>query len=175
MEKSLKEKTDIARAKHDQAIRLITTIGIASFELARLLYEIKKEKLYRYAIGEGADTWQLYCESLGISVSTADKLVDRYKVFVIQHKVPIEELASINVANLQAILPVVKRDPAKLPILIEMAKNSRTIDIARYVAQLKLGSECNHPNVEIKAFCTQCKEPLTIPPKIIEQIKKALL
>lgn len=168
---SLAQKTEIAIKKHKEAILVLQTENIFSYKLAEILFEIKKNKLYRYAIGEGANTWQSYCDTLGISVSSADKLIDRYRTLVLQFGIPVQKLAEIKTLNLQLILPVIKKQPERLEEWLEKAKHLRGIDLIREIVAEKIGDVCLHPEIEVKAYCKICKEFL---PDKSQELKKHL-
>lgn len=168
---SIHQKTEIAVKKHKEAMMYIQVGNAASYHLASILYEIKEKKLYRYAIGEGANTWSSYCQTLGINVSTADKLIDRYRTYVLTLKIPVQQLCDIPTLNLQMILPLVKKQPERVNELLAKAKNLRSIDLTRELITEKIGDVCLHPKMEVKVYCPVCREFF---PEKSEQLKKLM-
>ena len=98
---------------YDLHSKLLNTIGFSkkSFVLmGKLLSELKKNSLYRQAVGEGIDTWTDYLSQpeIGLSNGEANRLVQIYEEFVVRINLSEDYVAEIPIKNLHYLLPIAK-------------------------------------------------------------------
>lgn len=160
MEKSLVQLTSEAKELHNLALSIIDAIGRRSYELAKVLYEIKKKKLYKYVFGD--ETWSDYVASLpNMSLSTADKLIKRYEVYILKLGYKIDQIAKINIRSLNVILPIAERsDKSVADEWIEKAKHLTSQDIVKEYVQYTRHidpRQCEH-DFAYFVWCKKCKE-----------------
>ena len=145
-------------------------------ELGRRLMMIRDEKLY-------ADQWETFEDFIvdlkNISEATASKLINIYRVFVIEYKIPVKRLVSAGGWTMIAeIIPLIKNKADATQWLHKATELTRT-DLRREITEAKTGvsmAECTHPHDQqvYLRVCLACgiKERVNELPKDIKLLGK---
>ena len=167
---SLKKKNELAR-EADERLKKWQKIGSISYLYqGKELYEIKKDKLYKY-LGESPEfeDWELYLKSRHLDYRKAQYLIQIYKVFCLDFRFKPEELSDTHWTSLRSLLPVVRKE--NVQDLVEKAKTLTRTHLEMEVKALKNGitglNECSHKEVkEVHYYrCVYCGEHFKEPPK----------
>ena len=110
-------------------------INSCYFEIGKILSEIKSEGLYVELGYERITDW---LSSLYISLRMAWFLIGIYEFFIVEQKMQVPTLKSVDISKLFDILPIVKANPQNLEEWVEKARNLRAIDLRKEIKELKL-------------------------------------
>jgi hypothetical protein len=85
--------SDKAYAVHQGLIGYRATSKKEEWDLAAMLYVLRRHELWRFAVG-GFDSWEDYLKQPEVNISRhkADKLVRIYEYFIVQRKYTVAEL-----------------------------------------------------------------------------------
>jgi hypothetical protein len=127
-----------------------------------MLYKIKKQQLYL----AGWSSWDEYCmEYKGFSKRSMDKIIQLYRVFVLEHKVKVSELQeSGGWALLAEALPQIKTSKDAHD-WIEKSKVLTLQDMRKEIKEQKTGIsmiDCKHENTYTIRVCEDCGERVRI-------------
>lgn len=157
--------TKIEKVQYDycqEAINQKNKIEKQFWTLAEMLHKIKTDGLYL----SGWSSWEEYCmEFKGFSKRSMDKIIQLYKVFILEHKVSVNELQdSGGWALLAEALPHVhsKKDAKEW---IEKSKILTLQDIRKELKERKTGISmvhCKHRNTYTIRVCEDCGERIRI-------------
>ena len=145
-----------------QTISLKENIERTFIELGRRLHKIREERLYEPFY----DSFNLYCYELKLSQSTISKLVNIYKVFILEYGfAPSRLMKAGGWAVVAETLPVVhsKKDAEEF---LENAETMTLSDMRRTVKEKKLGVDqrtCDHKDDSYDLrICRKCGDRQTL-------------
>lgn len=124
--------------------------------LAERLHRISKQKLYKPTY----EHFYEYCDEIEMREDTASRLVNIYETFVLQHKMPIEEIKEVDYSKLYIIKKVADtKETARH--WVEEAKVLTYRDLKKRVAEFTTGVDqmtCSHGNTYLVRCCRECGE-----------------
>jgi hypothetical protein len=148
-------KNELALSYCEKTKGLCQNIERAFLELGQRLMKIRDEKLY---LGQ-YDDFGLYCDDIKISESRVSKLINIYKLFVLQYTIPEEKLIEAGGwSNLAEILPYVK-DQESAERLVDMVIQNPRSAVKNLLLEEKTGIEqmkCKHPETYEISICKVC-------------------
>lgn len=137
------------------ALRLKKNIEMNFIILGEHLFKIREEKIYQ---GQW-DSFLEFLDEMNLAESTANKIINIFKTFVIQYNIPKQTLVEAGGwTKLYATLPMVnsKKDA---DYWIEQSKILTMSDLSKEVRERKTGVEmrkCNHKNSYTISICKDC-------------------
>lgn len=133
----------------DQAFEIDQQIRQAAYsiygigrQIGNWLYQIQESGAYKAL---GFDTWHGYCESLPFSFSTANRLKENYRVFILGHAVEAEVFDQIDSEKLSIIRN--KVDSENVQELVNKALVLTRKDLRMSFAEEKTGTPYPHTYV----------------------------
>lgn len=132
-------KAEIERRESDKAFQLFEAllgakkeVGCRFLLIGSILTEINEEKLYRYY---NCDSFQefLAMPELGFAWQTARLFMHVFDIYIRRLKLNAERIAVIDISKLQAIAPVVEKDPEGWLSIAETTSRSDCINAVREV------------------------------------------
>lgn len=138
-----------------KTIELVENIEGAFISLGERLHKIHTERLW-----EGQ--WGSYEEYLGemrLSKSKASKIESIYSTYVLEYEVAPEKLSKVGWSSLYSMLPAVTSKKSAKE-WVEKASTLRREELEDEVREIKLGSPCEHDEVEDLHLqvCLKCKK-----------------
>lgn len=127
------------------------------WNLAEMLYKIKTEGRF---LGSW-DSWEEYCmEFKGFSKRSIDKIIQLYRVFIIENGMQIKDLEQSGWAVLAETLPQIhsKEDATEW---VEKSKTLTLQDMRKEIREKKTGVSmitCKHKNTYTIQICEDCGE-----------------
>lgn len=105
---------ELSKTPHDIHSQLVATIGISKksfIAIGKLLSDLKKEDLFKQAVGEGIDTWADYVAQpeVSLSIGEANRLIQIYDEFVARLGFDANYIAEVPLKNIHYLLPIVKK------------------------------------------------------------------
>lgn len=123
--------------------------------LGKYLYNIKEDNLFT----PQWSSWSEFCTELKMSENMVNKLIQIYKTFIIQYKIPAEKITTAGGWTVIAeLLPVINSlDDANK--WLESARELTRDDLRKEVKETKSGVEmrhCGHKNTYTIRVCRDC-------------------
>lgn len=115
-------------------------LGSGFLEIGRILKEVRDNRYYVELGYESITEW-FSSSDVSISPAWAWHFISIYETFVLEHKVPIKNLADIDYSKLQDIVAVVHDNPDELDEWLEKARNLRRIDLKRELQEYKVSQK----------------------------------
>ena len=137
-----------------EAIGLKQEIEGDYLTLGAMLKKIRDEQLWE----AGWSSWDEYIMELKISLATASKIINVYKVFYIEYKIPEKKLVLTGGWSVLAeYLPMITEQSTYQEVkkFVEDASTLSRQDIRRNIIEARNGVDmttCKHPN-SFKLFC----------------------
>lgn len=141
-------------------------LNLDLYEIARRLFKVKSEKLYRYWDAAHKYTWEMWLENseIPISVNVADKIVRIWEELVLRLGFKPKEICDLPYTKIYTLLPYAKSRPGAKKLL-EKAKALSRSDL---IKELK-GEGCIHSKVlkeEVVLWrCQECNRLFTHDPR----------
>jgi hypothetical protein len=162
MSKAIEKRAETAQDFENKLIELKKNIGENTWSLAEILKEVFDNEYYKEL---GYETFTLWLSSPEIDMSKqlGYRLVDMYKIYVVENKVKHAVLSITDYTKLSKILPIVKKDPSKMDEWLEKARLLRRSDLEREVrlatvieqkeevAKVREIEKVEHPEVQTEA------------------------
>lgn len=105
------------------------------------------------------ESFREFCEGeMKMSESKASKLINIYRVFVLEYKLSLKKVAQVGWSNLSSVLPVIK-DKSDAETWLDKAILLRQKDLAMEVKERQTGIEqknCEHSNAYLISVCPDC-------------------
>lgn len=91
---------------HEDLLYVVRRTKTNFIEQGKCLYELRKNSVYREAIGEGINSWHEYLSQpeIGMSPTQANKLLHIYELFILKLKYDEEEIIKIPVKTINYII-----------------------------------------------------------------------
>lgn len=104
--------TVTAHTTYKELLKVLELGRLAGVMLGKCLYQLKANKDYQKAVGEGVDTWEdfLKMPEIGLEVREANRAMDIYEQFCVIRGYSTEMVAEAGTKNLHRLLPMIKRD-----------------------------------------------------------------
>jgi hypothetical protein len=129
--------------------------------LGKALYEIREKNLYR----PQWESFEEYCMELrGFSSASISKLINIYRVFVLEYQIPVKEVSQAGWTLLAETLPHV-HDNQSAKLWVDRATLLTRTDLVRELKEQKSGksqSKCKHAEVYMIRVCRDCGERVRI-------------
>lgn len=130
---SLQTEVKKARELHISLENFTLADKMGVFRKGELLKNLKENKLFKKAIGDGVDTWVDYLKQpeIGLSVSEANRFMQLYEVFMENYGFTSEELSGVPIKALHYLLPKIKAedwDYEKVEELLRIAQHTSLKD-----------------------------------------------
>lgn len=128
-----------ARQLVDSLISLQKVRRKIDVERGRILYQLRANRLYLSAYGEGVDTWEEFLRSpeIGLSISEANRAMQLYEYFVIRYQVDERVLEAIPVRTLTHILPSLKLNSVSQESLQEILSSAKELTFFEFKERLR--------------------------------------
>lgn len=141
----------IATVYIKQTLKLRDDIEGAFLKVAERLVKIHTEELWR---GE-YEGYEEFLTDMRISEPTANKMMQVWKVYVVEHKYPVAKLQRAGWSNLYTAIPLLKNH--NVSDVVEKAMTLRRADIQSEVNEKEAGDH-KHKWTEYKfRICEVCK------------------
>ena len=115
-------------------------LGTGFLEVGRILKEIRDNNYYT-ELGYDSITEWFSSSDVSIAPAWAWHFISIYETFVLEHKIPVENLSNIDYTKLQDIVAVVRDDPDGVDDWLDKARNLRRIDLKRELQEFKVGQK----------------------------------
>lgn len=100
---------------HQYLLQVIHMSKKSFVVMGKALYYLKRDDLYKQAVGQGADTWEDYLRQpeIGLSRDEAGRLMQIYTIFVLKLGYDESTIAAVPIKNMHYLLPLVKKMESK--------------------------------------------------------------
>lgn len=148
----------------NEALKLKQEIEVDYLALGAMLMKIQDERLWE----AGWESWDEYTMELKMSQGAVSRIINIYKVFVLQYEVPEKTLALAGGWSVVAeYLPMVKEDTKKAEVAnwFSDASEMTRQDIRRTITEARKGidmTKCKHTDYYILKICRNCGNRETI-------------
>lgn len=157
-----KEKVELHN-RFETLVKLSTFGKGIDFELAKLLYEFKKDDHFKLVMGYPEATWKAFCdmaELQPLTLSKADRLVKIYSTYIVNLGLKPEDIRGVDSHALHRIAGRVNKKNVR-----EWLEKAKVLSRADFQRELRFGnvdiSVCKHsfgPKVDIIKTCMKCGE-----------------
>lgn len=151
-------KTEIQKLSYcNKALEIKNDLECRFILLGEYLYNIKEHSLFE----PQWSSFQEFCMELKMSTNTINKLMQVYKVFVLNYNIPMDTLATAGGFSLIAdTLPAIHSREDAMEWLGKTTVLTRE-DMRKELKEKKTGilmSECKHSNTYTVTVCRDCGE-----------------
>jgi hypothetical protein len=130
-----------ARALHVEVVKTIKNAKLNFLELGSYLSILRKDDLYKQAVGEGIDTWDDYLSQpeIGLSKGEASRFMQIYEIFVERFGFNPKQVSEISLKNIQYLLPLAKEcaDKGEVQTLLSEAKSLTRQDFKDRIQEIR--------------------------------------
>lgn len=100
---------------HQYLLQVIHMSKKSFVVMGKALYYLKKDELYKKAVGKGADTWADYLRQpeIGLSAGEASRLIQIYTTFILKLGYDEETISEVPVKSMHYLLPLCKKMSSK--------------------------------------------------------------
>lgn len=138
------------------AIKLKHDLELQYLKLGASLLKIREEVLYQ----PYWETFDLFCEDMKISNGTASKLINIYKVLVLDYQIPEKEIAEAGGwSKISTTLPMLRKSKEDAQQWLKNSKDYTQRDLEIMIREEKTGvlqEECPCIDTYTITICKQC-------------------
>ena len=137
-----------------KAIELKQNIEISYLKLGEMLYNIKEGKLYE----PNWSSFHEYCMEFKLPSSTVSKVLNIYRVFVLEYGFPEKEIIMVGWTSLAETLPQIKNKEDAIRWFGTATTLSRQ-DLKKELVEAKTGvlmRNCKHRDTYTMRICRDC-------------------
>ena len=99
------------REVHDELLQIVHFSKKSIVVLGKLLSGLKRDDMFKKAVGNGADTWEDYLKQpeIGLSTAEAAKMIQVYEEFIVRLGYDEDTVSDIPNKNMTYLLPLIKK------------------------------------------------------------------
>lgn len=177
--KSLVEKTKIAKEIHHKLLTIKKDIGKNMVELGLWASKVQKDGLWKYVEGEGIARFRDYCNDvLKINYKEVERSIKIYKYLLVELKIPENKIleAGIVASEKATIYYLSSKNPDKTREIIENVANDtlQANQIDDEIEVLKTGKECGKECMYRLTCFVICPDHKVYYPEIAQRLKPYL-
>lgn len=160
MTSSITNRVEEARSTLQKYLKWEETSTMVYWMKAQITAMLKKDGLWKWALGESVGTWGAFCaEALKCPVTTADHRVQNWEFYFEKHGFLPSTLGKYDAYALYYIT-IYGKEWNKAKVKRSM---DESLDIGRrdFIMNLQGKNECEHePEEEMRTVCTKCGKTL---------------